>query len=401
MNLKMIQKVINAPDKYDLDLEITGISTNSLDIKAGNIFLTINSGYLYIDDAIKKGAVAIVTEKENIKANVPVLYVCNTKKALKTLASYFRSIYHGKVIAITGSNGKTSTKELLKYALAKHYRVLANPNSENNILGISKTLLKLTDEYDFLILELGMNHKGEIKELSHLIKPDIGIITNIGSSHIGILGSKENIFKAKMEILEGNSKINLYVNGDDPFLKQVQAIKVLPKIEYPNINKYNSALVSAYLKDLGYEEAEIKDLMESFPGIASRLTRYYYDKHIVIDDAYNASYESFLEGLAKLKQYNCRKIVIFGDMLELGSFSEYYHQLVYDELKKIDNVLVITIGNETKFLNNEFHFLSLLDLEKYLLNFDWNNDDIVYLKASHKINLSSLINFFNNLWLDK
>ena len=398
MNLQIIQKIVNVKNKCDIDIKVNNIVTDSKEVRDGDLFLAINSGYLYIEDAIKNGAVAIITDVDNLNYSGHILLVDDSKRALRSLASYKRSQYKGKVIAITGSNGKTTTKELLKHVLSTKYSVLANPQSQNNILGISKTLLRLGDNYDFLILELGMNHKGEILELSNLVKPNIGIITNIGTSHIGYLGSKDNIFKAKMEILEANPDMILFLNGSDEYLKKVEANLVIPERIYSNVHPVSSSLVLAVSKYLNFNEDEADNLIKSFEGAESRMQIHQIDNHIVIDDAYNASYESFVNGLEHVTKYKNRKIIIFGDMLELGDYSTYYHQKVLDKIKEIDNFVLITVGQETSHLNNSNHFYELDSLKDYLKAFKWLDDDLIYLKASHKVNLSSLISFFQYLW---
>lgn len=394
MDLILIQKIINSTNKYSNNFSIKNIKTNSKEIKLGDAFLCINSGYLYVDEAISNGASLIISEIQ-LNVNVPVLYVKNTVSALKTLGSYFRSQYKGKVIAITGSNGKTTTKEILSHLLSKHYKVLKNPDSENNLLGISNTLLKLDNNYDFLVLELGMNHRGEISELSNLIIPDIAIITNVGTSHIGLLGSKESIFEAKKEILDGNPNLELFVNADDNYLNKLNGRHITPKITYKDINSVSLSLSVAVIEFLNIEycEFDLEDLI--LPS--SRLTKYYFKKHIVIDDAYNASYESFLYGLNELDRFEEDKIVIFGDMLELGKYSEYYHRKVFEEIKKRNDIKVVTYGDITKILNNRLHFDNLDELKKFLISYEWKNE-IIYLKASHKLNLSLLIPFFEHLW---
>lgn len=398
MNLKIIQKIINGRSKKELNSEIRKIITDSKEIGVGDLFLTINTGHLYIEDAIKNGAIAIITDVKDLNYDIPIIEVENTKRALKNLASYCRNQFKGKIIAITGSNGKTTTKEILKHILSKKYNVLATASSQNNILGVSKTLLQLDNSYDYLILEFGMNHLGEISELSNLVKPDVGIITNIGTAHIGFLGSRENIFKAKMEILDGNSNMKLFVNGEDEYLKNIDAEQVLNLKEYENVNSCSAALAHSVSKYLGYNEQEIDELINNFIGVESRMQKYLIKEHIVIDDAYNASYESFVYGLDKLQHFKQRKIVIFGDMLELGSFSAYYHQKVLDKIKELDDKIIITVGQETSDLNNCYHFFTLDLLQEFLLNFSWKSDDVIYLKASHKLNLSSLISFFYDLW---
>lgn len=393
MNFKLIQKIINSTNKYNKNFRINSIKTDSRKINPGDIFLCINSGYLYAEEAIKKGAVGIISEV-SIDSTVPVLYVENTIKALKSLGSYYRSQYKGKVIAITGSNGKTTTKAILTHLLSKKYKVLCNPNSENNLIGISNTLLKLNSEYDYLVLELGMNHAGEISELSNLIIPDIAVITNIGTSHIGYLGSKDNIYAAKMEIIDGNNNLELFVNHNDDYLARLSCHQVIPNIKYKDINKISLSLSVAILNFLGitYDEKDLDDL--KLP--VSRFTKYKINGHIIIDDSYNASYDSFLYGLGKLEEYDEPKLIIFGDMLELGKYSDYYHQEVIKEIEK-RKFKVITYGEITKKLNSTFHFDDMESLKNFLKAYNWNNE-VIYIKASHRLNLALLIPFFEHLW---
>ena len=394
MNFALIQKIINSTNRYNNNFNINKVRTNSKEIKPGDVFLCINSGYLYVKEAVSNGAIAIISEVM-LDVSVPVLYVNNTKAALKSLGSYYRSQYKGKVIAITGSNGKTTTKEILAHLLAKKYKVLKNIDSKNNLLGVSNTLLELDNSYDYLVLELGMNHIGEISELSNLIVPDIAVITNIGTSHIGHLGSVEKIYSAKMEILDGNPNLELCVNSLDDYLNKLDCHQVFPKINYLNINSVSLSLDVAVVNFLGldYIENELDDLV--LPK--SRLTKYMFNNHIVIDDAYNASYESFIYGLNELEKYSNTKMIIFGDMLELGKYSDYYHKKVLEKIKEIKNTVVITYGQITKKLGNEIHFEEFDSLKKFLMLYEWN-DEIIYLKASHCLNLSLLIPFFEHLW---
>ena len=393
MNFKLIQKIINSTNKYNKNFRINSIKTDSRKINPGDIFLCINSGYLYVDAAIKNGAIGIISEVV-IDSTVPVLYVENAIKALKSLGSYYRSQYNGKVIAITGSNGKTTTKDILAHLLSKKHKVLSNPNSENNLLGVSNTLLELNNEYEYLVLEIGMNHTGEISELSNLVIPDIAIITNIGTSHIGYLGSKDNIYTAKMEIIDGNNNLELFVNHDDEYLSRLNCHQVISNIKYKEINQTSLSLSVAILNFLGitYDETDLNDL--KLP--VSRFTEYKFNGHIIIDDSYNASYDSFLYGLRKLEEYDEPKLIIFGDMLELGMYSDYYHQEVLKEIEK-RKFKVITYGEITKRLNNELHFDDVKSLQKFLETYNWNNE-VIYLKASHRLNLSLLIPFFKHLW---
>ena len=192
MNLFTIKECLKLP--YEVPaLEFQKIKLDSREIEKGDIFFVYGLGENYVEEAVSSGAVAIITEKDIQREDTIVLKVPNSLEALFRLGELYRQNYHGKVIAITGSNGKTTTKELLKHFLSQKYSCLSTLGSENNHIGVPKTLLQMEDSYEMTLLEMGMNHLGEIYRLSKISHPDIGIITNIGTNHIGYLGSQEKI----------------------------------------------------------------------------------------------------------------------------------------------------------------------------------------------------------------
>ncbi len=397
MNLLKIKEYLSLEQDVP-NLEIKGIKMNSKEIEAGDLFLVYGKGIQYLEEAISRGAIAILTEENIQREEVVVLKVQDILDALSELGKMKREEFRGKVIAITGSNGKTTTKELLKFLLSFDRKVLANEESENNHIGVPKTLLQLDNTYDYVLLEMGMNHPGEIGHLSQIAKPHIGIITNIGSAHIGNLGSKEAIFRAKMELWEQTPTIELFVNGLDPYLKTVPAHHVF--LEYSSslaIEPMNLNLAMKVCEFLGYSREELERRIFAFPGVKSRMQRIPIGDKLLIDDAYNASLESLLYGLSELQKYDTRKIVILGDFLELGSYSREIHKQAWQEIQKYPDILLFTIGQETAFLKNHPHFFSLEELKDYFKTFPFQKGDIIYLKASHKIGLSRLISFFKNL----
>jgi len=208
-----LSEILNLIGNYNYeDKKFNKITIDSREITSNDIFICINTGYKYIEDAIKRGAICIIVEKD-INCSILTIKVNDTKKTLGIIAKYIRSKYKGKVIAITGSNGKTTTKELLSYVLSSKYKVLKNIGTNNNHIGVPSTILKLDNSYDYLVLELGTNHIGEIKYLSDIVNPDIAVITNIGFSHIGNFSTIDNIFKEKMDIVKDSTI--LFVNGVD------------------------------------------------------------------------------------------------------------------------------------------------------------------------------------------
>lgn len=371
------------------DSLINEIKTDSRLLNDGDIFLCLNQGYKYIEEALEKKVIAVITEKSSIK-DKRIFLVNDTKKVLGIIGKYLRSKYQGKVIAITGSYGKTTTKEILSHLLSKKNNVLKSEGNHNNLIGVPLTLLKLNNSYDYVILEFGTNHLGEIRQLTEIAKPDIALITNIGSAHIGYFGSKENILKEKLDIKGPDT--TLFVNGDDPLLENIDAIKAYAKDYALNDLLYasNYSIAFKVCESLGYSLSELRDYLNDLRMLPSRMEHHVIDDITIIDDAYNASYESFLYGIANIKNYK-RKIIVFGDMLELGDYSEKLHLDVYDQIINLDNVLLLTIGQETSKLNNILHFNNLDSIIDYFKNFEFQKGDVIYLKGSHQLELSKLV----------
>ena len=405
MKLSEINNILKG--KLNSDIEFNKIKINSKEITEGDLFLAINKGHDYIDDAIKNGAVAIISEKE---LDIPSIKVDDSVIALGKIANYIRNLYNIPLIAITGSVGKTTTKELIYLVLSKKYKVLKSNKNQNNHIGLPLTLLNLDNSYEIVVTELGMNHFNEISNLSKICCPDYGIITNIGSAHIGNLGSKKNILKAKLEILDG-LKGSLIVNNNDRYLKKIKnCIKVdenilnIKNIKYGLIQEFDIGNVhfifnsSKHLLDdvyiaikvgllFGIELNLISEAINEYKNIDGRLKI----NGRIIDDCYNSSYESLIGGLEMLKEFKDFKYIVLGDMLELGKYSIKYHKKVNKYLKKIKNKQVLLIGNYTKYIKG-IHFDDIESLASYLKN----RDGIIYIKGSRNMNLNKLINYINH-----
>lgn len=375
------------------DRKIKKVKTDSRLLDKGDLFICINSGYKYIDDAISKGVSAIIVDKDiKYDTEVPIITVEDSIIALGKIAKYIRSQYKGVVIAITGSNGKTTTKELLSYILAKKYKVLKSIGSDNNHIGVPNTILKLDNSYDYLVIELGTNHPNEIKYLADIVKPDIAIITNISNSHIGNFGSTDAILKEKAQIKTENTL--LFVNGEDEHLKMIDAIYVYEN-DYDfklDIKHYrmNYHLAFKVCQHLGYTIDELYDSIKNFKINNSRMDKLVINDITLIDDAYNASYASIIGGLNYIKDYK-RKIIILGDMLELGEFSKELHQNLSKEIRNMTDTILLTIGNESKVMDSDYHFDSLLELKNHLEIFEFRKGDVIYLKGAHKFHLYTLV----------
>ena len=397
MKLSEINNILKG--KINKDVSFNKIKMNSKDITTNDVFLAINKGHNYIDEAINNGAVGIISEYD---LDYPSIKVDNSILALGKIANYIRNLYDIPLIAITGSVGKTTTKELIYSVLSKKYKVLKSEKNKNNNIGCPLTLLNLDETYDIIVLEFGMNHFNEISYLSKICNPDYAIITNIGTAHIGNLGSKKNILKAKLEILDGMSNKNIIVNNKDKYLKKIRnAIKVDEKrlnVIYKNENefiidnvifnyKYKHILPDIFIAikvgllfDINLEL--ISEAISKFEPIDGRLN-IINREYKIIDDSYNSSYESLIEGLKSLD--NNFKYIVLADMLELGKFSIKYHKKVNKYLKKIKNKKVLLIGNYTKYIDG-IHFENLDELILFLKS-NINKGDTIYIKGSRKFNL--------------
>ena len=397
MKLSEINNILKG--KINKDVSFNKIKMNSKDITTNDVFLAINKGHNYIDEAINNGAVGIISEYD---LDYPSIKVDNSILALGKIANYIRNLYDIPLIAITGSVGKTTTKELIYSVLSKKYKVLKSEKNKNNNIGCPLTLLNLDETYDIIVLEFGMNHFNEISYLSKICNPDYAIITNIGTAHIGNLGSKKNILKAKLEILDGMSNKNIIVNNKDRYLKKIRnAIKVDEKklnVIYKNENefiidnvifnyKYKHILPDIFIAikvgllfDINLKL--ISEAISEFEPIDGRLN-IINREYKIIDDSYNSSYESLIEGLKSLD--NNFKYIVLADMLELGKFSIKYHKKVNRYLKKIKNKKVLLIGNYTKYIDG-IHFENLDELILFLKS-NIKKCDTVYIKGSRKFNL--------------
>ena len=397
MKLSEINNILKG--KINKDVSFNKIKMNSKDITTNDVFLAINKGHNYIDEAINNGAVGIISEYD---LDYPSIKVDNSILALGKIANYIRNLYDIPLIAITGSVGKTTTKELIYSVLSKKYKVLKSEKNKNNNIGCPLTLLNLDETYDIIVLEFGMNHFNEISYLSKICNPDYAVITNIGTAHIGNLGSKKNILKAKLEILDGMSNKNIIINNKDKYLKKIKnAIKVDEKrlnVIYKNENefiidnvifnyKYKHILPDIFIAikvgllfDINLEL--ISEAISEFEPIDGRLN-IINREYKIIDDSYNSSYESLIEGLKSLD--NNFKYIVLADMLELGKFSIKYHKKVNKYLKKIKNKKVLLIGNYTKYIDG-IHFENLDELILFLKS-NIKKCDTVYIKGSRKFNL--------------
>lgn len=412
-------------------------------IEKDNVYLAIKGANFNGNDfaikALEAGASIVIVDELNfnlndIKENGNVIKVKNTREALLNLAKFYREKLGLKVIGVTGSTGKTSTKDLIAALLSAKYRVFKTKGNFNNDIGLPLMILELTSDIDVAVLEMGMSSLGEIELLAKVAKPDIGVITNVGLSHIENLKTQENILKAKMEITAFFGKDNvLIVNGEDELLKNISSdVFKVKKIGYnheydvyaSNIilreeeteflahafgeeavfnlpmagkhNVLNTMLAIEVSKSLNVSFEDMVRGVENLEATSMRLQVIKKQGLTIINDCYNASPDSMRSSLDVLSAYkNNRKIAILGDMYELGDESEKSHFEVGKYAKdKVDTLIVIGkyIKNFKDGFNNDNIIMyntkeeCIKELENII-----KLDDVVLVKASRGVKLENVV----------
>ena len=436
-----------------IDANINFVKTDTRKIGENDCYVGIkgnsNDGNLLYMEAFLKGASIVVLDKYEYKKedeeylrrnNKSIILVKDTIKALGDLAKYKRDTFTNPVIAITGSAGKTSTKDIVYSVLKEKYNAHKTIGNQNNHIGLPLTVLALDSKTEVLVLEMGMNHLGEIRYLTNIAKPDVAIITNVGTAHIGNLGSRENILKAKLEILEGlKPGGTVIINNDNDllhewYLENKDEYKVITiGINNPSdylatdidcgedgstfkcqniVYKvpvggeqfiYNALVAIAVANIFAVETENVQKGILNFELSSNRM-------HIInnestnitiIDDSYNANYDSMSYAIKYLSSLNGRLIAVLGTMNELGEYSQDLHRklgkLVYEE--KID--VLITVGNDAKYINEEainegfdarksYHFDNNNDAINLLKEILENGDDVL-VKASNSLNFKNIV----------
>ena len=438
---KLIQVVDGKIKQKQLeeDEEVFGFSIDSRTLRKNEIFIAIQGenfdGSNYIDVAIKKGSSWIITSSKNHKSN-RCIYVKNTKETLCKIASYLVGEVSPKIIAITGSNGKTTTKEMVANILYQHYpknEILVTKGNLNNDIGLPLTLFNLKKNHTIVVLEMGMNHQDEITKLCKIAPPDIAVITNIGEAHLENFSSKNGIAKAKKEILLGAKKNGIailprddvyfnYLKSDCLYLRCISfginknsnirldlSSKVLTvdeekiNIESSLLGKENLMNMAAAVSVANALELPTETIikgMKTIDSIEGRLEVKITASNIkIIDDTYNSNPSSMMMAIDVLNQFKQKKILIVGDMAELGPLSKKYHTDIghYILEKNID--LVMGIGNMTKYLIDVLGTKGLWYPSKEDLLNETNKilkkDTVVLVKGSRFMRMEEIVDGIN------
>ena len=434
-------------------------SRDTRKIDKGDVYIGIKGetfdGSKFWRQALENGASCVIVEnvdftdkdKKEFEGKI-IIKVESTLEALYNIARYKRSLYDIPVIAITGSVGKTSTKDMVANVVSKKFKTLKTIGNNNNNIGLPFTILRMQEE-EAMVLEMGMNHLGEISLLTSIAKPTICVITNIGTSHIGNLGSRENILKAKLEILEGCQNPVVIINNDNDLLhkwyeenKNKIAIKTYGIREKSDLNANNiilNKLSSKFTYDLDGKKEEInvpiggehfilnslcavmvgKVLKINDEKIAKGIEGFELTKKRmdvielkngikIINDAYNASFESMRASLKVLSEFKQnRKIAILGDMFELGDFSKELHEKVGEEVNKNGIDLLICSGENARYIAKKAEKKMSSENIYYLKNKEdiletlekrMKPGDIILFKASNGMKFYELAERMEELW---
>ncbi|MCK4428180.1 MAG: UDP-N-acetylmuramoyl-tripeptide--D-alanyl-D-alanine ligase [candidate division Zixibacteria bacterium] len=435
-----------------------GVSIDSRTLKNGNLFVAIPGerfdGHQFVWEATNKGASLVIISKEKMNqvkekelGEIPVVLVEDTKKALRDIAFWHRNKFEIPAVAITGTNGKTTTKDMIAEVLSSKFRVLKSIKSYNNLIGVPLTLFELEKDTQVLVLELGMSNPKEIGILTRTAIPNIGVITNIGPAHLESMQSLEKIAQAKFELLDNMPSPHTSVlNADDEFLAEriknsrektisfaikneadfkaseltisdegYIGFKVNDKLNI-NLkligehNVYNALAAFAVGTLLGVEEEKIKRCLEKYKPSELRMELVRFASIKVINDSYNANPVSMANALKTLRQMKNegRKIAVLGDMLELGEKTLDYHFELGRSVAESGIDLLLTVGKHSPTIGQGaqeygmspeeiFAFDNNQKVSSYLLE-NLKVGDLVLIKGSRKMKLEEVVLSLKSLY---
>ena len=420
---------------HRLFLQCTSISTDTRKIENNCMFVALKGenfdANTFAEEALAKGAKYVIVDNPTYATSDKTIFVVDSLIALQQLATYHREYLKIPIVALTGSNGKTTTKELIQVVLAKKFKTKATKGNLNNHIGVPLTLLSFSKETEIGIVEMGANHQKEIEFLCEIAKPDYGYITNFGKAHLEGFGGIEGVIKGKSEMytyLKANSK-TVFVNLDDAiqndktidfnritfsqkdtsanvFINEISAnpfvkIKTLTtEINSHLIGLYNTNNINAAItigNYFGVSTSDIKEAIESYIPENNRSQLINKDSYEIILDAYNANPSSMkvaLENFIQLDKTN--KIAILGDMYELGEESLAEHKYIVDFLTKNSSFECYFIGKyffENKSENANFHFYESFEMfSNSLRNTNWK-DKTILIKGSRGMALERTLEY--------
>jgi len=396
-----------------LNKTVRGIVTDSREVRPGDLYIAISGdrvdGHTFIKDVFEKGAVCALVNSEIENADEQLIKVNNSVSTIGKVAKAWRNQFDIPVMGITGSNGKTSTKELLKHMLSAQFNIHATEGNFNTSIGLPLTLLRLTKENTMSILEMGANQPGDIAQLCEIAQPTHGVITNIAPAHLEGFGTIEAVAKTKGELFACLSKGVSFINAAD---YRVGALEILgdaisfgltPECDYPadihhekdgtitltvdaeeipthSVNltfAKNVIACAAIARTLGLSWGEIRENVASFQPPKGRCEVKNNGMITIIDDTYNANLESTVAAIDYLKAFsgNGQRIFVFGDMFELGDLSQDQHRRVGEKCNEAELSAVFTIGEETVTTD------AIITYSEHHEHFDNKDDLLTSLKS--------------------
>lgn len=412
------------------------VSTDSRNINDSNVYLPLKGekfdGHDFIKDAVDKGVRGYFTSDKNKKFPQAkfILYVPNTLEAYLKLALYYKEKVNPITIAITGSSGKTTTKEMMASVAKQAYKTHKSQLNHNNEIGLCQTLLSMSQDTEVLVLEMGMRGFGEIELLSKYSKPDIAIIANTGTAHIGRLGSEKNIAKAKCEISKYLHKEGLLLAHDTELIRDVNDFEGKtvyvglnsPELKDIKLNEHSSAfnykgypyelnieglhniqnalfVINAGLK-LGISEAKIAQGLKEYRPIENRWQVEEIAGYKIINDSYNSNPESLKAAVSTfLSTQKPPRLLVLGDMKELGDNEKKYHEQIGLFLNQYDDVKLVTVGELAKYIadtskHKSVSFANSGEVAPYIIN-NIEKGTTILFKASRSMKFEEIIKELN------
>ncbi len=445
------------------DTLLGNVSIDTRSLKPGDLFIPLKGdrydGHNFICTALEKGARgflveyrrrAIIEELErSLSDELAVITVENGLLALQVIAQHIRKVLSTQVVGITGSTGKTSTKDMIVGILSQSKKVVSSTESYNNEIGVPLTVLKAERDTEVIVVEMAMRGLGQITELARIARPTVGLVTNVGKSHFELLGSEERIGEAKGELVKAIPEEGIMVlNADDLWTERLKRMAVCPVISYglspsaeiraldiylekgrPSFtlrtpvgksvinlpvlgiyNVYNALAASTVALQLGGKLEDVKSGLENCQISKMRMECFTSaDGVTVLNDSYNANPASMEAALQTLRDVaaESRKIAVLGDMLELGAISEKSHYQIGETVYKIGVNILITIGKNSRYIaegairkgmrQDNVFICQNLDKARSLLNSQLKAGDVVLIKASRALRMEDVVDSIVNL----
>jgi len=440
----------------NMDVIVSGVTIDSRKVDKDSLFIAIkgerSDGHDYIESIYEKGALCCITEKQLENESYSFIKVESSLQAIKDIAEYYRSVLDVKVIGITGSVGKTSTKETIAAVISKKYRVLKTLGNFNNELGLPLTIFRLTQDDEVAVLEMGISDFGEMTRLTKIAKPDICVITNIGLCHLENLKSRDGILEAKTEIFKSMAADgSVILNGDDDKLVTIHSVNgktpyffgiyhkctyFADKIENMGLDGmkatihcgedeafevlipipghhmvYNVLAATVVGKVLELSKEEIRAGIESLESLSGRNHIIKNNGLTIIDDCYNANPVSMKASIDVINTAISRKVCILGDMFELGVDEKKLHYEVGEYLAGKEINILITVGSLAKEISDAVEAVNKLDSNRFNIcqvrNFKTRDEmllqlkdiiqtgDTILVKASHGMEFSKVVEYLD------